>query len=169
MPKELAACSSKSHLSSLVESLSLPLFTCTQFFSLSFHWCPIYKVDVVIIRLAYLWIYIMWMRMYLCTYIYVYIYIYIYTYIYFNIYVCTYWRMCICVSVCECLYVYLQMCLFISIFFRYLFLTVFSCCNICVDFATAFMFWSSFCFIGEWKFQEFSRIFWHHELCRSSH
>ena len=52
---------------------------------------------------------------------------------------CTYWRMCICVSVCECLYVYLHMCLFISIFFRYLFLTVFSCCDICVDFATAFI------------------------------
>ena len=144
LPKELAACSSKSHLPSLVESLSLPLFTCTQFFSLSLHWCPIDKVDVVIIRLAYLWIYIMWMRMYLCTYIYKRTYILVYT--------CVRIGVCIYVWVCECLYVHLHMCLCVSVLFRYLFLPVFSCCNICVDFGTVFIFWSSFCFIGEWKF-----------------
>ena len=95
-----------------MESLSLPLFTCTQFFSLSFHWCPIYKVDVVIIRLAYLWIYIMWMRMYLCTYIYVYIYIriYILTYTCVRIDVCVYvW---VCVSVY--MYIYICVCLLLS-------------------------------------------------------
>ena len=85
--------------------------------------------------------------------------------------------------VCECLYVHLHICFCVSVLFRYQFLTVFSCCNICVDFGTVFIFWSSFCFIGEWKFiyklrnpvqtswalyTEFSRIFWHHELCRSS-
>ena len=90
------------------------------------------------------------------AYVLLYVYIYNVTHVYFSIAV---WRIVVCTNVWVCVWAficifkdlfnlyannYVCICLCVYIFFHYLFLIVFSCCNICAGFATVFLYWRSF-------------------------